>query len=50
MGLSVNYFTNFGAECHFSNLGFIESLVSPKEGNVSVIYPKKKKVHLVMNL
>ena len=25
MGLSVNYFANFGAECHFPKLGCNES-------------------------
>jgi hypothetical protein len=37
-GRSINCFANLGAECHFLKLS-VASLISPKEGGVSVIYP-----------
>ena len=38
--MSVNYFTNLEAECHFPKLGCSESSF-PKKRGVSVIYPNK---------
>jgi hypothetical protein len=32
MGLSVNYFANLGAECHFPKLGYNESNFSKRRG------------------
>ena len=38
--MSVNYFANLEAECHFPKLGCSESSF-PKKRGVSVIYPNK---------
>jgi hypothetical protein len=35
---SVNYFENFGTECHLLKIRCIVSLVSPNIGDVNVIY------------